>query len=263
MTTITLPNELVFESVIEAISRGESTTLLLVGNSMYPFLKNQKDKVTLSPIPHNYQLRKGDVVLFNTSNGFILHRIVRIEGDVFTMQGDNCYCCEQVSRANIHAILTDIIHSDGSFVSCNSSAWKRKTSISLLRKSIHNLLMRCFNQQQRRWQSPLYFFLLAVLMWAPLNGLGVPLNNFVFGIRLDHLLHASVYLFCAFYLMDCKRLKPWLIWLISIAIGITTESVQYLLPYRGFDINDMAANFLGATLGWLAILRHLRQSRRR
>lgn len=263
MTTISLPNDLVFESVLDVISQGQSTTLLLVGNSMYPFLKDQKDKVTLSPIPHEYSLHKGDVVLFHTSTGYILHRIVRIDGDLFTMQGDNCLSCEQVSRVDIYAILTEITHVDGSVLSWNSAVWNRKSKMALFRKSIRNLILRCFNRRQRRWQTPLYFFLLAVLMWAPLNGFDVPLNNFVLGIRMDHLLHASIYLFCAFFLMDFKRLKSLGIWLLAITIGMLTESVQYLLPYRGFDINDMVANFFGATLGWLIVLRHLSQSHKR
>lgn len=107
-----------------------------------------------------------------------------------------------------------------------------------------------------RW---LYFPLLLILMWAPVGGLGVPLDNFVLGIRLDHLLHASVYVPCPLFLMDFAFLSRrstrlgFAVWLASALVAVTTESVQYLLPYRGFDINDLVANIFGITLGWLIV----------
>ena len=33
-----------------------------------------------------------------------------------------------------------------------------------------------------------------------------------------------------------------------------TEFGQRLLPYRSFDINDLVANALGASLGWLIVV---------
>ena len=94
-----------------------------------------------------------------------------------------------------------------------------------------------------------YFAALALLMWLPLNG-AVVLDNFVFGLRADHLLHASVYLPCVFFL---QRLSGWpgkRSYAVALGIGIFTESVQYILPYRGFDVNDMLANAVGITLGF-------------
>ena len=82
----------------------------------------------------------------------------------------------------------------------------------------------------------------------------MPLNNYILGLRADHLLHASVFLPMALFFIDlAPRRRWWLLWLLSCLIGIVTESVQWLLPYRGFDINDMVANFIGVSLGWLAV----------
>ena len=39
----------------------------------------------------------------------------------------------------------------------------------------------------------------------------------------------------------------------AVLIGVLTESVQKFLP-RKFDINDLIANVIGITLGWLVIL---------
>ena len=93
--------------------------------------------------------------------------------------------------------------------------------------------------------------LLALLMWAPMGG--VPLDNFVLGLRTDHLLHASVFIPCSLFIYDLYKRK-WAVWPTAVAVGVLTESVQALLPYRGFDINDMIANFLGVSLGWAIIM---------
>ena len=98
-----------------------------------------------------------------------------------------------------------------------------------------------------------YLVILFSLMWLPLNGLGVRMDNFVLGIRIDHLIHASVYLPCILMLMPLCRFRWCRAWLVGLAIALTTESVQWLLPYRGFDINDLIANIIGVSLGLLII----------
>ena len=100
-------------------------------------------------------------------------------------------------------------------------------------------------------------------MWAPLNGVGIPLDNYILGLRADHLIHASVFIPCTLFLMDLFGRKGWPTWLVAVGIGLLTESIQWLLPYRGFDINDMVANVIGISLGWLAILVVRRAGRRR
>ncbi len=103
----------------------------------------------------------------------------------------------------------------------------------------------------------LYFVALLLLMWLPLNG--VALDNYVFGLRADHLLHASVYLPCIFFLGQLAPLPVWALWLLSLCIGLLTEGVQYLLPYRGFDVNDLLANAIGVSLGLFLLLFFLRK----
>lgn len=103
----------------------------------------------------------------------------------------------------------------------------------------------------------LYFVALLLLMWLPLNG--VALDNYVFGLRADHLLHASVYLPCIYFLGKLV-MKPLMVqWILSVGIGLLTEGVQYLLPYRGFDVNDLLANAIGVSLGLFLLLYFLRK----
>ena len=94
-------------------------------------------------------------------------------------------------------------------------------------------------------------------MWAPVGGLGLELDSYVLHIRLDHLLHASVYVPFVFFLMDfgfgrSRRLV--LQWLLGLLFAAVTETGQLLLFYRGFDPSDLVANFIGVTVGWLLVL---------
>ena len=54
--------------------------------------------------------------------------------------------------------------------------------------------------------------------------------------------------------MDFLKRRKVLILVMALAIGLFTEFIQYLLPYRGFDVNDLIGNSLGILLGWIAIL---------
>ncbi|MBP9990172.1 MAG: VanZ family protein [Bacteroidales bacterium] len=258
---ITLPNSIVFEEVTERLQRGEIVTILLRGISMQPLLHNGKDKVTLAPIG-DHILQKGDVVLFRLNIPqpiYLLHRIIEIDGDRYTMQGDNCVSKEIASRDAIVGILKEIRRPNGKVQPCSGLGWELLSAYALCRKHVHNLARKCLNEKARRWEAPLYFIMLAILMWAPLNGLGIPMDNFIFGIRIDHLYHASIYLFCAFFWQDWLNRNMKLVLLLAILTGIVTEFVQYLLPYRGFDINDLIANILGATIGWFALWMHLKK----
>ena len=235
-------------------------TIVLRGTSMQPTLADG-DRVTLAPLEADPQV--GDVVLFRYAGLHLLHRVIAIEGDRYIIQGDNCYSTEQVYRTDIVARLVAAHDRDGRAFTVGDPHWERLSRRSLRRKRMRNTAIRFLGQKGRKQLRPWYFAALAVLMWAPLNGLGVPLDNYIFGLRLDHLLHASVFLPMPLFLTDlAPRRRWWLLWLLSCLIGLVTEGGQWLLPHRGFDINDMVANLIGVSLGWLAtevFLRHIRK----
>jgi glycopeptide antibiotics resistance protein len=60
-------------------------------------------------------------------------------------------------------------------------------------------------------------------------------------------------------MMDWMRRRKGLLLLAAVLVGLFTEFVQYLLPYRGFDINDLIANCGGNLIGWLLILSFMRR----
>lgn len=252
---ILLPNSVnsfVVEELHARLQQGYTVRIAFGGTSMLPLIDPQCDKVVLQPVTSEQALHRGDVCLFIYEGRCVVHRLIRIRGEMLTFRGDNCRQTETVGRQAVWARLVAVEHADGSEQQCASPEWRRLSRKVSRRRTLVNLPYILFSRRQRRWQRWVYFVALVLLMWAPVGGLGVPLDNFVLGIRMDHLLHASVYIPCAFFLADFPLLaRPlWRSWLAALLIAVTTESVQWLLPYRGFDINDLIANFLGVTLGW-------------
>ena len=71
----------------EMIKNGKSIKLTVTGNSMYPLFRNRYDDVVLEGCS---DFKKYDVVLYRRQNGrYVFHRILKIEGDIFTIAGDN------------------------------------------------------------------------------------------------------------------------------------------------------------------------------
>ena len=107
----TLANEIFFAQVETEISAGRSVRFKVKGHSMYPLLRDGKDEVTISPLTCDPSVY--DIVLFRYRGKHILHRIISIEGDTYTIQGDGIYLsCEYCTREEIIGVVTHI-HKNG------------------------------------------------------------------------------------------------------------------------------------------------------
>lgn len=93
------------------------------------------------------------------------------------------------------------------------------------------------------------------LLFIPLNGVD---GNGIFG--LDKVIHVTIFAMLC-YLSTTGQIKQHrfsqrkhkiaqycLVY--SILFGVGTETVQYFLGYRSFDLFDIAANVLGAFAGY-------------
>ena len=252
---MTTDNAPYFALVEEQLTAGRRVRMTLVGASMTTALR-PGEPIEVAPLQSDPAV--GEVVLFRCGGRHLLHRIVAVSDGVYTLQGDNCRSCEHCRRADIVARLVAVPRlgpTDG-------ERWRHATRRSLQRKWMKNKAIDCFGREGRRRLRPWYFALLALFMWAPLNGLGLPIDSYIFGLRIDHLFHASVFFPCALLLTDVVKPR-WLLWVVCLGIGLLTEGVQWLLPWRGFDINDLVANTGGVTLGWLVLLAVRRAIRRR
>lgn len=103
----------------------------------------------------------------------------------------------------------------------------------------------------------LYAVTLAVLSVLPINSLSAKINDvFVLQIRLDYLLHALTLIPWSFLLFQYKQGSKSIFCIIfsGVIFSIICEGIQYFLPYRAFNINDLAANFLGVVLGSVVLI---------
>lgn len=82
--------------------------LIISGWSMTPFLVHQRDVVYLSKIAG--PLKKGDMVLYQRRSGaYVLHRILKADGDSYTMLGDAQTHPEPgIERNQMRAVVTAV-----------------------------------------------------------------------------------------------------------------------------------------------------------
>ncbi len=111
---LVVPNEILFgnDFVSKYLSEGKQTVIMTKGCSMLPFIIGVHDSVCLQ---HQDELRRLDIVLAHLSNGsYVLHRIVRIEGNKVTLMGDgNIRGQEHCERQDILGTVMSVIHSNG------------------------------------------------------------------------------------------------------------------------------------------------------
>lgn len=83
-------NDLFFADVTASLTQGRTVTIPVKGYSMLPFIRGGKDLVELE-IPSE-PLKPYDIVLFHVGNEadgkWIMHRILKVDGDNLTIQGD-------------------------------------------------------------------------------------------------------------------------------------------------------------------------------
>ena len=227
------------------------------GSGMEPLLKGGRDRVCVRPVSADYEPKRLDVLAVEIDDRCQFRRFVRREGPIYVVRGDSCREEQRVAREAIVGKLEEVEHLDGSRIMCNSDAWMKRSAKVVKQQRALNGFKSLFEGKRGRYMAAAYFAVLLISMWMPIGGIAI--DNLIFGLRPDHLYHASIYCFCAYFMwVLCGRrpMKAWwlaLIWLGSLATGVVTEFVQRLLPYRSFDVNDLLANAIGVTLGWIVL----------
>lgn len=95
----------------------------------------------------------------------------------------------------------------------------------------------------------IYFIAVILLIVLPINGARFNLNDImIISIRGDYFFHALVFIPWAFFMLSMHQ-KAGLWFLLGLLFSTGTEMLQYFLPYRRFNINDLLSNSLGILLG--------------
>ena len=119
-----LPNDVFLGLVSEKLAEGHTAVIWVKGYSMRPFIEFGRDKVKLATAA-TYQV--GDAVLAEIAKGhYVLHRIIRTEGDKITLQGDgNVRGIEYCTTADIRGVVTEYIRPNRT-LSADDACLKRK-----------------------------------------------------------------------------------------------------------------------------------------
>lgn len=102
----------------------------------------------------------------------------------------------------------------------------------------------------------LYLLGVVVLAFVPFGGVNVKLESVdVLSLRLDYLVHALVFIpLVPLWWLVWPHHRLWQVLLLGMVIAASAEVVQYIVPYRSFNINDMVANVLGVGAGALFVM---------
>lgn len=124
MSTIVKEQGVMMQEISRLISEGKTISINAKGYSMNPFIVHMKDQITLGSWTDD-QIKKGAVVLVKDVRGcYIIHRIIKREGNVLTLMGDgNIGIIETAYVEDIIALMHAVIKK-GRTYSVNSLSWR-------------------------------------------------------------------------------------------------------------------------------------------
>lgn len=134
-----LPNDVFLGLVSEKLAEGHTAVIWVKGYSMRPFIEFGRDKVKLASAAA-YQV--GDAVLAEIGKGhYVLHRIIKVEGDNLTLQGDgNVRGVEHCTTADVRGVVTEYIRPNRTLLA-NDSCLKRKIRVWRALRPIRRYLL--------------------------------------------------------------------------------------------------------------------------
>ncbi|MBO7067121.1 MAG: S24/S26 family peptidase [Bacteroidaceae bacterium] len=134
-----LPNEAWLGEVSQLLSEGKPYAIYVKGYSMRPFIEHTRDRVFLEK-HDSYNV--GDAVLAEISKGhYVLHRIIRMEGDRLTLQGDgNVRGVEHCMAADVRGVVTAYIRPNRT-ISADDPCLKRRIRIWRALRPIRRYLL--------------------------------------------------------------------------------------------------------------------------
>jgi VanZ family protein len=122
------------------------------------------------------------------------------------------------------------------------------------------ILLSASDSSKRMKYSKLIFWLFTTIIMvqaiAPVNSANSKLNHtFIFFIRLDYLAHVAMFMCLSVLFRLAYFPQPGFVFSreimyfgVMLSTAVFSEAIQWLVPYRVFNINDILANLLGVIL---------------
>lgn len=119
----TVANEVLLEEAAALMLEGREVTLTPLGSSMLPFICGGKDAVRLRKNP---TVAVGDIILVRLPGRYVLHRLIRKDGDRLTLMGDgNIAGTETCTTADVLGTVTAILRSGKEINPGDGRLWRR------------------------------------------------------------------------------------------------------------------------------------------
>lgn len=142
-------NKMTYEQELERTGRLVYTT---VGRSMRPFLRSQEDLVIIQR-KTEARYSKYDAVLYRRASGkYVLHRIVKVCPDSYTMCGDNCADLEPgITHEQVLGVLTGVIR-NGKHTDVNTDDYRRKVRLWVALYPLRAVFIKAKGLLYRIWK---------------------------------------------------------------------------------------------------------------
>lgn len=119
----TVANEVLLEEAAALMLEGREVTLTPLGSSMLPFIRGGKDAVRLRKNP---TVAVGDIILVRLPGRYVLHRLIRKDGDRLTLMGDgNIAGTETCTTADVLGTVTAILRGGKEIIPGDGRLWRR------------------------------------------------------------------------------------------------------------------------------------------
>ena len=100
-------NHILVTEIDRLVNEGTQVTFVPKGNSMLPFIRGGRDSVALMK---DADVAPLDIVLAKVGKTYVIHRVIKIDGDRITLMGDGNICgTEQCGRDEVIAKAVRII----------------------------------------------------------------------------------------------------------------------------------------------------------
>ena len=139
-------NEEFFPQLIALIDEGHTISLKLRGYSMRPFLENERDTAVIKKAT---EIICGEPVLAEVLPGkYVLHRIIKIDGEDVTLLGDGNINVEHCKKENIKAQVVGFYRKGKTSIDyISGNKWKIYSHIWSFLRPIRRYLLGIY----RRW----------------------------------------------------------------------------------------------------------------
>lgn len=142
---MTVKSKEFFPVINEILANNQSARITIIGNSMYPFLREYHDSVELSSVDFKV-VRKGDIVLVLRDSGeYVLHRVIKKQEDSFYIAGDSQISIEGPIRPNQLLAKVKKVWRYNKEIKCSGIVWRLISRLWLFCYPFRYVLIRTYN----------------------------------------------------------------------------------------------------------------------